>query len=161
MTTLSWTDLLETVRRTLVDAQLEPLAPEAVLVHPFPSDRPRDFPAAPRPAVLLSPLEPEGCDPDRGTNAHDLWTFPAQLLLVGEAGGEVGGDLAEAARLYSGLRARLLGCLHLRRLPLPGSLPLVVEPLEVGDRPLFLERRLWLSRLRLRCSFLLSRESAS
>ncbi|MFM8219492.1 MAG: hypothetical protein ACKOGA_14995 [Planctomycetaceae bacterium] len=157
MTPLPWTDLLEAVRRTLVGAGLDRLSPDAVLVHPFPSDRPRELPAAPRPAILLSPLDPEQCDPERGTNAHDLWTFDTQLLLVGEAGG----DLASAARLYSELRARVVGCLHQRRLPLAGSLPVVVEPLEVGDRALFLERRVWLSRLRLHCPFLLIREPAS
>jgi len=157
MTPLPWTDVLESVRRLLVAAQLPGLSPEGVLVHPFPSERSRELPAAPRPLVLLSPLDPEQCDPTRGTNAQDLWQYDTQLLLVGETVG----DLGEAARLYSELRARLVGCLHLRRLPLPGSLPLGVEPLEVGDRTLFLERRLWLSRLRLRTSFLLARGSAS
>ncbi|MCY2964854.1 MAG: hypothetical protein NT069_14655 [Planctomycetota bacterium] len=142
-----WTELLHTIRDTIVALDLPEISAGNVVVQKVASDRPRDLPPERRPAVLIAPHGAERIDPAAGTNLRDQIVYPVLVAIVAADSP----DPSDRFELFSLWRDRLRTTFHFSRFESLDCFRVEVEPLDLVDREVWSQRQLWLSRLLLRC----------
>lgn len=143
-------DILNQVQTTVQGLGLVGMPPANVIVQKVPTNRPKDLPADRYPATLIAPYGPEQINPSDGSNIRDDITYPVGVWILSSDNI----DSEQPAQMqskdfgkYVRWRQKIRRAFHNQRLTSTYGHKVVVQPLDVVDRSMWLGKGLWISGL--------------